>query len=238
MYEMLHPELGKIIIKTNSRARNVIARRMSDQILLTVPEGISRKRILETLELMKPKLQKLSTPKKPVFTESTTLQAHTFTAGIKRYAISDKFRMTLRNGNLTVFVPQKLDIESPQSQSVIKQLIEEGLRHEAKRILPAKTAQWAKKFNLSFRQVFIKKLISKWGSCSSDKNINLSLYLMLLDEKFIDYVILHELTHTVHLNHSAEFWQLLSQFCGEDAQGLRSQLKYNLPESCRYFFSR
>jgi len=52
------------------------------------------------------------------------------------------------------------------------------------------------------------------------QNINLSLYLMLLDEKMIEYVILHELTHTVELNHSTKFWEKLSVFCGEDAKML------------------
>ena len=238
MHRIKHSELGEIVVKPNVRAKNVIARPKSGYIELTIPEGLSHDRILESLERLKPRLLKAPRQAEHLISETTSFQTFTFEACIKKYEIPNQFRMTLRNGLLTVFVPENVDILSARSQNIIKNLIEEALRYEAKRILPTKTEQLAQKFKLNYRKVFIKKLKSKWGSCSSDKNINLSLYLMLLDEKMIEYVILHELAHTVHLNHSADFWRLLSQFCGENAQGLRDQLKYNLPESYRYFFSR
>ncbi|MDK2969725.1 MAG: hypothetical protein PWQ65_832 [Bacteroidota bacterium] len=236
MYRIKHSELGEIVVKPNVRAKKVIARPMSGHIELTIPQGLSHDKILESLDRLKPQLLKLPRRAEHFISETTSFQTFTFEACIKKHEISNQFRMTLRNGMLTVFVPENVDILSLRSQNIIKNLIEEALRHEAKRVLPVKTEQLAQKFKLTYRRVFIKKLKSKWGSCSSDKNINLSLYLMLLDEKMIEYVILHELTHTLELNHSTKFWEKLSVFCGEDAKMLDKKLRYNLPNSYAYFF--
>jgi len=109
-------------------------------------------------------------------------------------------------------------------------MVRSVLRHEAKHVLPQKVAFWAKEFNLQFSQVKINKSTTRWGSCSLQKNVNLSLYLMLLPERLIDYVVLHELAHTVEMNHGEKFWELLSKLCGEDARAVsRSVRKFNSP---------
>lgn len=63
----------------------------------------------------------------------------------------------------------------------------------------------------------------RWGSCTSKRNINLSLYLMMLPEHLINYVILHELTHTIELNHGQRFWQILDQLCDGKAAELNDE---------------
>jgi len=63
------------------------------------------------------------------------------------------------------------------------------------------------KHNLKINQVRIKEQKTLWGSCSSKNNINLNYLLIMAPMKVIDYVIVHELVHTIHKNHSAKFWQ-------------------------------
>ena len=63
------------------------------------------------------------------------------------------------------------------------------------------------KYNLTFNQVRVKEQKTLWGSCSSKNNINLNYLLIMAPMKVIDYVIVHELVHTIHKNHSAKFWQ-------------------------------
>ena len=63
------------------------------------------------------------------------------------------------------------------------------------------------KHKLKVHQVRVKEQKTLWGSCSSKNNINLNYLLIMAPMKVIDYVIVHELVHTTHKNHSAKFWQ-------------------------------
>ena len=227
-YELTHQQLGKIIVTPHSRAKRIIARRKKDHIQLTVPVGITRNHILSTIERLKPQLLQLPLSKAPKTTtvaESDIIQTHTFTAYIGRHALVDKIAVSFKNGKLLVSFPQESDIASENNQHFVRKAIVWGLRREAKRILPKKTKQFAEKFNLSFDTVKINSGKTRWGSCSGGKNINYSLYLLLLPEKFIDYVVLHELAHTVEMNHSDRFWALLDRFSNNQAKALAKELK-------------
>lgn len=62
-----------------------------------------------------------------------------------------------------------------------------------------------------YQKVTLKYMNSRWGSCSSKGNINLSVRLLFAPEAVIDYVILHELCHLLEMNHSPRFWNLVEQ---------------------------
>ena len=93
------------------------------------------------------------------------------------------------------------------------------LRQRAKEALPLRTAQIAAamrtlhKRPFAYQRVAIKMNKTNWGSCSAKNNINLNLALPLLPDALRDYVIIHELCHLEHHNHSAEFHRLLNSSC-------------------------
>ena len=101
----------------------------------------------------------------------------------------------------------------------------EQMRREAKAELPAKVEHWARHFGFRYGRVTIRATRSKWGSCSGVCNISLSLFLMKLPPHLRDYVIIHELCHTVHHNHSAEFHALVDRCLGGNEKYLRSELR-------------
>jgi|SRR5579862_4279234 len=66
--------------------------------------------------------------------------------------------------------------------------------------------------NLSYNNVRIRDQKTLWGSCTTHKTISLNYKLIFLPNELARYVMIHELCHTVHLNHSSDFWRLVSQF--------------------------
>lgn len=89
----------------------------------------------------------------------------------------------------------------------------ERLRAEAKAFLPGRVAELASEHGFEYNRVFIKHNVSNWGSCSSNRNINLNLNLMRVPAELRDYVILHELCHLKYMNHGPEFHALLESLC-------------------------
>ena len=101
----------------------------------------------------------------------------------------------------------------------------EAMRREAKHILPAKVEYFARKFGFRYGRVTIRAARTKWGCCTGENNISLSLFLMTLPEHLQDYVVIHELCHTVHHDHSARFHALADRCMGGRERELRRELR-------------
>lgn len=83
------------------------------------------------------------------------------------------------------------------------------LRKKAKEVLPQKVEYFSKIMGVSPKNIKINSAKKRYGSCSGENNINFSLYLMDKDERFIDYVVVHELAHIRHHNHSKQFYSFI-----------------------------
>jgi predicted metal-dependent hydrolase len=105
-----------------------------------------------------------------------------------------------------------------------KKELEKNLRREAKKYLPPRTAELAARHGLRYSKLTIRNSRTRWGSCSARNSINLSLYLMRLSPELIDYVIMHELVHTIAHDHSKNYWSLLENYL-PGARMLEKKLK-------------
>lgn len=105
---------------------------------------------------------------------------------------------------ITVNSPRQLEDEAVQQAAM--RASERAIRKEAAKLLPERLRLMAERHSYSYSSVKIKRLASRWGSCSSQKVITLNYFLMQLPWPLIDYVLLHELIHTRHMNHSSAFW--------------------------------
>ena len=84
-------------------------------------------------------------------------------------------------------------------------------KNKFKEVAVPRLFYFAKKHNLQVNQVRIKEQRTLWGSCSSRNNINLNFLLIMAPLKVIDYVIIHELVHIIHKNHSVNFWNAVEE---------------------------
>lgn len=94
----------------------------------------------------------------------------------------------------------------------------------AKETLVSRTKLLADRMGVEISDIKINSAKTRWGSCSSQKVINLSWKLLAADPKLIDYVIIHELCHTRHMNHSAAFWEMVGSVI-PDFKERRQKLK-------------
>ncbi len=105
---------------------------------------------------------------------------------------------------------QKLVLERQEALRSVPKLNQgalEKLKEDAREDYTARCDHWAKIMGLRYNRIHVKFQHSRWGSCSSLGNINLNALLMLAPESVRDYVIVHELAHLKHMNHSKAFWQ-------------------------------
>lgn len=116
-----------------------------------------------------------------------------------------KIRVAEENRTIYFEVPLNQNMEDDQVQKALKGMIENVLRFEAKHYLPERIKKLALSLGYTFNKVTIKNNRTNWGSCSNEKNINLNLHLMRLNDELIDYVLVHELVHTAIPNHGTIF---------------------------------
>lgn len=110
---------------------------------------------------------------------------------------------------------QKAIISQRERAKKEKQYTDEEIsvmRNKAKKIIPERVLYYSKIMGVSPTAVKINSAKTRYGSCSAKNSLNFSLYLMDKDERFIDYVVVHELAHIRHHNHSKAFYDFVEKF--------------------------
>lgn len=101
-------------------------------------------------------------------------------------------------------------------------------KEKARDLVDAKLDYWNQYYQLDFNQVAIRDQSTRWGSASSQKNLNFSWRILYLPENLQDYIIVHEICHLKQPNHSPDFWKLVSQTISDYKQRRKDLKNYSL----------
>jgi len=96
--------------------------------------------------------------------------------------------------------------QTRQKESILDPEKVEEYKRQAKAYIVPKVEEYALKFGFDYNKIRITSAITRWGSCSSKRNLNFSYRLILAPKEAVDYVIVHELCHLRQMNHSKKFW--------------------------------
>jgi len=123
-----------------------------------------------------------------------------------------------QQGDLSVTIPVLTKIklghefvEQINDQRIINRTLNHWCKQKAKSIFNNKLQQLAELHGFHYQRLSIRAQKTRWGSCSHKKNINLNCKLLFMPEEVVRYVMIHELCHTIEMNHSNRFWALVEE---------------------------
>jgi predicted metal-dependent hydrolase len=95
----------------------------------------------------------------------------------------------------------------------VRQALRHWLTERATEVLAPILKEYAGQMGFDFERVLIRRQRSRWGSCSTRGTISLNCCLMFQRPQIVRYLMVHELSHTLHMNHSRRFWQTVGNHC-------------------------
>ena len=201
-------DFGKIHFVVRRSARNITMRVKEDGLHVTTPPYRSITALLEAIAPFRERLRNVCSEVKPKpFDLNFSIEAECFRLKLETSPLKN-FTVSMRDETVVIACPAHADFTTDRVQTLVKNAVMRAMRKKAEEYLPPLVQYWSSLFDLPYNKVTISKARSRWGSCSSKRDISLSFYLMLLPAHLMDYVILHELAHTREMNHGPKFWEL------------------------------
>lgn len=215
----------QINIKQTTRRGSIALKVTPQEIALMVPKGLCQETLSTLIDsqqtwlLEKIREQSARLPDQQALNTKTSLKL--FGEGI-RFQLDEQTvveRIThefLEGQGLKVFIHAKR-VPKDLDTTIRKQLMA-FFSGQLENYLDKKLAGFAAKIDVKPTEITIKNYKSRWGSCYSDGRIQFNWRLAMMPEWIVDYIIIHELCHLVHPNHSKDYWQLVATHCSDVAK--------------------
>ncbi len=135
---------------------------------------------------------------------------------VKKYLPKQKLGILI-SGKSIVFNTPEVEFSAEKVSQIAwgpkeEKALERFLKSTAQAYVITRTEQLAKKMKIQYGHITLREQSSRWGSCSSLGNLNFNWRLVHATPPIIDYVIIHELAHRTHMDHSRNFWNLVAQY--------------------------
>ena len=205
-------EFGEIVVKRQSLAKSVSLKIAPDgRLRITMPVYAPVVAVKMLIKTSRKQIRELISKHQANFSYTENQQiGKSHNLLIQTTAKSSSVKIV--GTQILAEINEAESVGSAANQQLIRSKILAALRKEAKSYLPRRLSFLAKEHGFSFARSKITHSSSRWGSCSSSGTISLNIGMMNLPFELIDYVIIHELCHTRHMNHSTKFWDEVAKF--------------------------
>ncbi len=199
-----YADIGNVRYVNNRRAKNLSIRiNQQGEIRLTIPRYVSRKK------------------------------AELFLLSKKQWIVGKLHEINqlegcgqiLKEGDMLNVRGKQIPIFLHKDGENVEDAIWRILLKEGRAYLPVRVTKLAALYGFKVSGVKIRKMKTRWGSCTAKNGINLNSWLMMLPDHLVDYIIFHELVHTIHRDHSKFFWEALDSITEGNSKILRKEIK-------------
>jgi predicted metal-dependent hydrolase len=210
-------EFGEVLFQRNNRSKYIRIKVDPEQgVIVSVPASCPEENAISFVYQKELWIRKSLAKTMKVKNRYTVFDHQTpFATRFHQLELIPHNKSTLRfeviGSGLKVNYPEFAPLSNERIQKFIRHAITQTLRFEAKQHLPDRTRLLAEKLVMTIQHVQVRNNKTRWGSCSGKNSISLNIHLMRLPENLCDYVIVHELGHVVHKNHSKRYWDFLEQ---------------------------
>ncbi|HET6747282.1 MAG TPA: SprT family zinc-dependent metalloprotease [Candidatus Saccharimonadales bacterium] len=206
---IIDEEFGTIPVRRSAKATNVRLRVAPDgglraSLPLYAPLFLVKRLIKNSRHELRQLLE--DHQKEVVFTDGMQIgKSHSLLVR----ATTGRFLVARHGQQIIVHLPEGKQLNESTITKEIRSVVQQAMRLEAKSYLPKRLAFLADTHGFHYKKVRFSHASGRWGSCSSNGTISLNIALMKLPFELIDYVLIHELSHTIEMNHSESFWRLV-----------------------------
>ena len=210
---MLNLDFEYKVIKTDRRRTASIAVKDS-AVLVTVPRKLSTDKIHEIVVKKKrwiqnklnyyQQTQNLSKTKEYISGEGFAYLGRNYRLKVLTGKLSG---VKFENGKLVVHIPK--EYSKNKRESTVKKLLEQWYQERALVKLQEKTRRLARKIGVEPKSVTIKSYKGRWGSCNTRQELFFNWNIIIAPNRIVDYVVVHELVHLIHHDHSKAYWKRL-----------------------------
>jgi len=152
--------------------------------------------------------------------------AKNFIDGEKFLYLGKPYPLRITDGRKLPFSFENEFVMDRIYQSIARKLFIDWYKKEAKKVISKRVRFYSKLTSLKYKKIRITNANSRWGSCSAKSNLNFTWRLIMAPLLVIDYVVIHELVHLEHRNHSCRFWQKVKTIL-PDYETSKKWLKHN-----------
>ncbi|MFN4201000.1 M48 family metallopeptidase [Fervidobacterium riparium] len=186
---------------------------------ISVPKSMTEKELEQFLKRKESEIKKLVESFSAQKSAFTSKNAILYFGEERKIILNGDSNVPLRYVNGTFFL-------NPRYVDDANKLAIWWLRKQAEEYLPKKVNEISEIMGISYKKVVVKDAKTRWGSCSTKGTISLNWRLIMAPVGIVEYVIVHELAHIAHPDHSPEFWRFVGKFV-PDYRLFRNWLKKN-----------